>query len=256
MRTVLAIGGSDPSGGAGIQADLKTFAAHGVFGLSAVTAVTAQNSLRVLSVEPVSSAILSAQIEAVAEDVEIHAVKIGMLATAAIVDAVADALERFNLPNVVLDPVLSASAGGPLLDEAGVGRLKARLLRLAAVVTPNAGEAEALTSLKVRRPADACAAAERLVALGARAAVVTGGHFEGPPIDVLLHRGTITEFAGDRIATRHTHGTGCTFASAIAARLALGAGLEDAVRDAKAYVARALQQAPGLGRGRGPLGHL
>jgi hydroxymethylpyrimidine/phosphomethylpyrimidine kinase len=255
MRTALTIAGSDSSGGAGIQADLKTFAAHGVFGTSAITAITVQNTRGVEDVVPLSPDLVVRQIDAVLDDLGAGAIKIGMLATAPIVTAVARALAARRPEALVLDPVIAASGGAPLLDPEGIGALLAHLLPLAAVVTPNGPEAAILTGLSITSSTDLGRAARRLVALGARAAVVTGGHLAGPAIDVLCDGRSLTELRADRIATVHTHGTGCTFSAAIAARLALGDDLPSAVRAAKAYVTRAIEQAPGLGHGHGPLQH-
>jgi hydroxymethylpyrimidine/phosphomethylpyrimidine kinase len=258
MRTALTIAGSDSSGGAGIQADLKTFAAHGVFGMSAITAVTAQNTQTVTRVLALPADMVTAQIDAVLADIPPDATKIGMLATAAIAGAVATALARHRLPFVVLDTVMVAKGGARLLDPTdheAVAILRDRLLPLAFLVTPNVPEAEALTGMSIRTVEDLERAAVRLVALGARAALVKGGHLDGPAVDV-LHDGTITtHLTAPRIDTRHTHGTGCTLSSAIAARLALGDDLVSACRAAKTYVSKAIAQAPGLGHGHGPLGH-
>jgi hydroxymethylpyrimidine/phosphomethylpyrimidine kinase len=256
MVTALTIAGSDSSGGAGIQADLKTFAAHGVFGLSAITAITAQNTEGVMASTPVAPDLVRAQIDSVISDIGANATKIGMLATAGIVAVVAEAIAGLALSHVVLDPVMVATGGQRLLDEEGINLLQARLLPLATVVTPNLSEAETLTGLRVRTVAEMRAAAVRLVELGAAAAIVTGGHLDGPAIDVLYDGRSFTDLEADRIETRHTHGTGCTFSSAIAARLALGDPLADAARAAKHYVTLAIERAPGLGHGRGPLGHL
>lgn len=255
MRTALTIAGSDSSGGAGIQADLKTFAAHGVFGMSAITAVTAQNTLGVMRVAVLDAGMVTAQIDASASDIGVHATKIGMLANAAIVFAVADAIRRHRLPHVVLDPVMIAKSGAKLLDDDAVRALATELLPLTDVVTPNVLEAEALTGLRIASTADLLQTAKRLVELGARAALVKGGHLEGPAVDVLWDGRSATEVQADRINTRHTHGTGCTLSAAIAAHLALGADLPTAVRAAKTYVTRAIAQAPGLGKGHGPLQH-
>jgi hydroxymethylpyrimidine/phosphomethylpyrimidine kinase len=251
-----ALASSDSGGGAGIQADLKTFAAFGVYGLSAITAVTAQNTQGVCQMSPMSPELMAAQVEAVAADFPIEAVKIGMLATSAHVATAAELITRLRLKNVVLDPVMMATSGHRLLDAPGVDALRARLLPLATVLTPNLAEAEALTGLRVQSLLDMERAAARLAELGARAIVMTGGHLDGPPIDVVWEAGTSTRLTGERLSSRHTHGTGCTFSAAIAARLALGDALLPAIREAKAYVAAAIARAPGLGRGRGPLGHL
>ena len=256
MRTALTIAGSDSSGGAGIQADLKTFAAHGVFGMTAISAVTAQNTTGVTAVEVLTPAMVDAQIEAVATDIPPDATKIGMLATAPIVLAVAGAIVRHRLSRVVLDTVMIAKSGATLLDDSAVAALRDRLMPLADVITPNVPEAEVLTGHRITSVADLRAAARRLVDLGARAALVKGGHLDGPAVDVLWDGQTMTEFTADRIATRHTHGTGCTLSAAIAARLARGDDLAAACRAAKTYVARAIARAPGLGHGHGPLQHL
>jgi hydroxymethylpyrimidine/phosphomethylpyrimidine kinase len=255
MRTALTIAGSDSGGGAGIQADLKTFAAHGVFGLTAITAITAQNTVTVSRVLPVPPDMVLAQIAAVVSDFPIGATKIGMLATADIAAAVAAALDEHRLRNVVLDPVMVAKGGSRLLDDAAVAVVRDRLLSRADVVTPNVPEAEALTGLRIGSVDDLEPVAARLVALGARAVIVKGGHLAGPPVDLLFDGQTATRLHADRIPGRHTHGTGCTFSSALAARLALGDTLIDAGRAAKVYVTQAIARAPGLGHGAGPLGH-
>lgn len=256
MVVALTIAGSDSGGGAGIQADLKTFAAHGVFGTSAITAITAQNTRGVTAVHALDPALVVAQIDAVASDLSPAATKIGMLANAGIVHAVADALTRLRLPYVVLDPVMVAKGGDHLLDPAAVSALRERLLPLAAVVTPNAPEAEVLTGLTIRTPADLREACRRLVALGARSALVKGGHLAGAATDVWSDGARFVELSTARINTPHTHGTGCTLSSAIAAGLAQGLDMEAAIRAAKDYVTEAIRHAPGLGGGHGPLGHL
>jgi len=255
MRTALTIAGSDSGGGAGIQADLKTFAAHGVFGMSVVTAVTAQNTQTVTASLSLPPELVTAQLDAVADDLPIHAVKIGMLADAAIIEAVADALGRHRLDPVVLDPVMIAKGGAPLLAEDAVAVLRARLLPMASLITPNMPEAAALTGRPVTSVSAQREAALVLLNLGAQAVLVKGGHLDGPAIDILAVPGSVYELYGERLATRHTHGTGCTLSAAIAANLATGHELRDAVQRAKAYVTRAIEQAPGLGRGHGPLQH-
>ncbi|TAK12718.1 MAG: bifunctional hydroxymethylpyrimidine kinase/phosphomethylpyrimidine kinase [Acidobacteria bacterium] len=254
MRTVLTIAGSDSGGGAGIQADLRTFQALGVFGTSAITAITAQNTLGVRAVHAVDASMVAAQIDAVAEDFTIAATKIGMLANAAIVRAVAAALDRHTLEPVVLDPVMIAKGGDALLAGDAVAALRSELLPRAAVLTPNIPEAEVLTGLTITSVAAMREAAAHLLRAGARAVVIKGGHLEGPAIDLFVDARSSEELRAPRLETAHTHGTGCTFASAIAARLALGDDLLAAVRAAKAYVHRAIERAPGLGHGHGPLG--
>jgi hydroxymethylpyrimidine/phosphomethylpyrimidine kinase len=255
MRTALTIAGSDSGGGAGIQADLKTFEAHGVFGTTAITAVTAQNTLGVTAVAPIAPHMVAAQIDAVVSDLGADATKIGMLASAAIVHVVAAAIESYRLQRVVLDTVMVSKTGARLLDEDAVGAVRSRLLPLATVITPNVPEAEVLLGRRITTRDDLVQAARDLVARGALAVLVKGGHLSGPATDVLFDGECVTEFTVARIDGRHTHGTGCTLSAAIAARLALGDELVTAVRHAKDYVTAAIRRAPGLGQGDGPLGH-
>ena len=256
MRTALTIAGSDSSGGAGIQADLKTFAAHGVYGLSAITAVTAQNTLGVTAFEALSADLVSAQIEAVVSDLGAHAVKTGMLANAAIVEAVAAAVEALEIPWLVVDPVMIAKSGARLMDDEAVGAMKSELLRRAFLVTPNIPEAEALAGMTIDSEEARRESARRIIALGAATVIVKGGHLPSPDIVDLLYDGRrFVEFRTVRVAGRSTHGTGCTFAAAVTAHLALGHSLEDAVPQAQHYVAGAIRAAPGLGQGHGPMDH-
>jgi len=260
MRTALTIAGSDSGGGAGIQADLKTFAACGVYGTSAITAVTAQNTLGVTAWEAVSTDLVVAQIEAVAGDLPPHAVKTGMLATAAIVEAVAAAIGGLDLPNLVVDPVMIAKGGDRLLREDAVAAIKAHLLKLAEIVTPNIPEAEVLTGASIRTLADMRAAARRIRALGPRVVVVKGGHMDaadagGLVIDAVCTSSSEFELRGPRLQTRHTHGTGCTFAAAAAAFLAQDQAADTALRNAREYLEGAIRNAPELGQGHGPLNH-
>jgi hydroxymethylpyrimidine/phosphomethylpyrimidine kinase len=256
MRTALTIAGSDSGAGAGIQADLKTFAAHGVYGTSAITAVTAQNTLGVTMFEALSPALVTAQIEAVISDIGAHAVKTGMLAAAGIVDAVASAIVSLGVQLLVVDPVMIAKSGDRLLDDAALAAMKTRLLRHAFLVTPNIPEAEALAGIPVVTDEDRREAARRILDLGAAAVVIKGGHF--PTVDVmdLLYDGRdFTEFRHQRIPGRHTHGTGCTFASAVTAHLALGRTLVEAIPLVQDYIAGAIAGGPEIGRGCGPLDH-
>ena len=265
MRTALTIAGSDSSGGAGIQADLKTFAAFGLYGASAITAVTAQSTKGIEATVPLPADLVTAQIEAIAGDFEIHATKIGMLATAAIAEAVAAAIAELDLPLVVVDPVLVSSSGERLLNDDGVRVLCAELLPRARVVTPNIPEAEALSGRRIQSRDDAREAARRIHDLGAAAVIITGGHGWDEAtglaaagariVDLLFDGHAFREFLTPRIESRHTHGTGCTFASAVAAGLALGLSLPDAASRAQQYVAGAIAHAPGIGHGRGPLNH-
>jgi hydroxymethylpyrimidine/phosphomethylpyrimidine kinase len=256
MKRALTIAGSDSGGGAGIQADLKTFAAHGVYGTSAITALTAQNTRGVTGIHAVPAEFVTLQIETVAGDIGCDAVKTGMLATSAIVEAVAAAIEALELPNLIVDPVMVAKGGDRLLDQDAVHALRATLLRWARVVTPNVPEAEVLAGITVRSHDDMRNAAERILKLGPKAVIVKGGHLVGEEsIDLLLHGGGEVRLTAPRLDVRHTHGTGCTFASAIAARLAWGHSLDEAARGAKEYVTGAMRHGIDVGGGHQPLGH-
>lgn len=253
----LSIAGSDPGGGAGIQADLKTFSALGVFGMTAITAVTVQNTLGVSGFETVSPSLVRAQIEAVASDIGVDAAKTGMLASAEIVHAVAEGVEAVGLPNLVVDPVFVSKHGHPLLEPDAVVALRTRLLPLATLVTPNLPEAEGLTGLQVRTSDDMRRAAEAIVALGPAAVLVKGGHATGTDAaDLLLVDGRETWLRAPRIDTPHTHGTGCTLSAAIAANLARGESLADAVQAGKDFVTEAIRHALHVGKGIGPVDQL
>ena len=251
----LTIAGSDSSAGAGIQADLKTFAAFEVYGASAITAVTAQNTLGVTAVEELPAGMVAAQIDAVADDLGIAAVKTGMLSSASIIETVAERLVAHGLGVVVIDPVMVAKGGDRLLREDAVGTLRERLLPLALVLTPNASEAEVLSGRPVTTIEEAKEAARAIHALGPRYVLVKGGHFGEDAVDVLFDGERFTELPAKRVATTSTHGTGCTLASAIAAGLANGKGVGEAVSDAKAYVTEAIGRAFPVGAGHGPLNH-
>jgi hydroxymethylpyrimidine/phosphomethylpyrimidine kinase len=256
MRTALTIAGSDSGGGAGIQADLKTFAAHGVFGTSAITAVTAQNTLGVTSWLALPADLVTAQIEAVAGDIGAQSVKTGMLANAAIVEAVAAAIESMDLPLVVVDPVMVAKGGDRLLEEDAVLAMRAELLPRAHIVTPNLPEAEVLAGIRIDSVEAMHESGRRILALGPRVVLVKGGHLDSPDaVDVVCTWEGSYELRSPRIASTNTHGTGCTLASAIAANLALGINDREAIERAKAYLEGAIRHAPGLGRGHGPLNH-
>ena len=258
VPTALTIAGSDSGGGAGIQADLKTFSALGVYGASAITAVTAQNTRAVTAVETLSPALVAAQIDAVLGDIAVGAVKIGMLGTPEIVDAVADGLAAYEGP-VVLDPVMVAKSGDPLLADDAVEALLRRLLPRADLLTPNLPEAARLLGVAPAGTPEAMAEQGRaLVFLGARAVLVKGGHAEGPVCtDLLVTREGREALTAPRIDTPNTHGTGCSLSSAIAAELAKGAALADAVRRAHAWLGGAIRAADGLGvgGGHGPVHH-
>ena len=266
MRIALTIAGSDSGAGAGIQADLKTFAAHGVYGVSAITAVTAQNTTGVMRAEPMQADLVTAQLEAVMSDFGAHAAKTGMLANAAIVEAVAAAAQDLELPYLVVDPVIVSSSGDLLLDDEGVLALKKELLRRAHAVTPNIPEAELLSGVSIRSEQDRREAARRLFALGPVHVVITGGHtpqaWNQPSagisdliVDLVYDGEVFTEYTSERIAARHTHGTGCAFSAGIAAHLALGRSLHEAVPLVQAYLAGAIRHAPRLGAGSGPINH-
>jgi hydroxymethylpyrimidine/phosphomethylpyrimidine kinase len=253
---VLTIAGSDSGGGAGIQADLKTMLAHGVHGMSAITAVTVQNSVGVQGFYELEPRAVYEQIESVATDIGVDAVKTGMLATGAIIEAVADACERFALPNLVVDPVAVSKHGDPLLRPDAVEALRTRLLPLATIVTPNLGEAKLLTGVEPRSRADLQAAAVALAELGPRWVLVKGGHLPGDEAVDLLWDGTSgIELRAPRVATPHTHGTGCTLASAIASNLAVGLDVATAVGEAKRFVSGAIAGSFPLGKGIGPTDH-
>ncbi len=250
----LTIAGSDPSGGAGIQADLKTFHQFGVYGEAVVTLVTVQNTTRVSRVECLAHDLVAGQIQAVIEDIPPGAAKTGALGNAAIVEAVARAAEGFAFP-LVVDPVMISKHGAPLLPPEAQRMLRERLLPRAALVTPNLPEAEVLAGFPVRGPGQMRRAAEAIVALGAKAVLVKGGHLDGASTDLLLAEGGWYEYPGERIQTPHTHGTGCTLSAAITAALAQGSPLPEAVRRAKGFVQEAIRTGPGLGRGSGPVNH-
>ena len=256
MRTALTIAGSDSGGGAGIQADLKTFAAHGVYGTSAITAVTAQNTLGVTCFEALSADLVTAQMEAVASDIGVHAAKTGMLANAAIVEAVAAAVQELEIPLLVVDPVMIAKSGDRLIDEEAVGMMRSELMRQAFVVTPNIPEAETLAGLRIVSSTDRQEAARRILKLGASAVIIKGGHLDEADILDLLYDGhRFEEFRAPRIAGSNTHGTGCTFAASLASHLALGRSLREAMPLAQEYVAGGIRHGPQIGKGNGPLHH-
>jgi hydroxymethylpyrimidine/phosphomethylpyrimidine kinase len=254
---VLIIAGSDSGGGAGIQADIKAVTCLNAFAMTAITAVTVQNTRGVFGVHPIPVETITQQIEAVIADLGADVIKTGMLATIEVIEAVADCLARVapKLPRVI-DPVMRAKGGHPLLADDAAQSLIRRLVRRATVVTPNLPEAEVLTGRVLRTAADMHAAVDALRALGAEAVLLKGGHLEGAHVlDLLITRDGVKSFEDARIHTRATHGTGCTLASAIAAGLAQGLGLEAAVIRARAYVRKALETAPGYGSGHGPLNH-
>ena len=252
---VLSIAGFDPSAGAGIAADLKTFAAHSCYGVAAVTALTVQNTQGATALYPTEPSILKDSINALLADGRVRALKIGMLGNRANAEVVRDVLDSYSSLPSVLDPVFRSASGLELVDAEGLEFLREHLLRRVFVLTPNLAEAATLTGLKVESPEGMKAAARKLVEMGAHAVVVTGGHLE-KAIDVFFDGSELEAFVGDRVKPDNTHGTGCTFSSAIAANLALGRQLRDAVVLAKAFVTEAIRKAYSVGPGRLPLNHL
>jgi hydroxymethylpyrimidine kinase/phosphomethylpyrimidine kinase len=257
MKIALTIAGSDSGGGAGIQADLKTFQQFGVFGTSAIVALTAQNTRGVRAVHAVPATMVAAQLAALAEDLPPDAVKTGMLATSALVRQVANAIRDYRWSVLVCDPVMVASSGDRLLDPEAETVLRDTLLPLATLITPNLYEAAILTDLEVRDPEQMEAAGRRLLDLGARSALVKGGHLDSDVVtDVLVTAMGTRRFLHPRVATTSAHGTGCTLSAAVTAGLAQGRDLETSVTDALDFVYRAMLAAPGLGTGHGPLNHM
>jgi hydroxymethylpyrimidine/phosphomethylpyrimidine kinase len=250
----LTIAGSDPSGGAGIQADLKTFHQLGVYGQAVITLITVQNSLRLSRIEVLPADLVAEQLSAVLEDYPPAAAKTGALGSTAIVEAIACMVEKYRFP-LVVDPVMVSKHGRRLLPQETVESMLKWLLPVAALVTPNLAEAEVLTGLSIHTTGDMREAAWKLHRAGARAVLVKGGHLEGDPVDVLLDGVDLREFTAPRIATRHTHGTGCTYSAAITAGLARGLALNDAVARAKEFISEAIRTNPGLGHGSGPVNH-
>ena len=251
----MTIAGSDSGGGAGIQADLKTFAALGVYGTSVLTAITSQNTLGVTDVLELPTSLIRSQFDAVISDIGTDVVKTGMLSSSEIIRTVADVIKERSIEKLVVDPVMVAKGGDRLLQEEATDTLRTILIPLAMVVTPNVPEAEVLTGEKIESLDDARVAAREIVGMGAKAVVVKGGHLEGSATDVLYDGHGFTEFTSERINTTNTHGTGCTFASATAAGLAKGLSIADAVSQAKEYVTETIRHNFPMGQGHGPLNH-
>lgn len=254
LAVALTIAGSDPSGGAGIQADLKTFHQFGVYGEAVITLLTVQNTVRTDRVELMAPELVSEQIRAVLDDIPPAALKTGSLGSAAIVQAVARALAGYQAP-LVIDPVLLNKHGVPLASATAWHAIQRDLLPHAALITPNVPEAQAFTGLEIHTPDEMRKAALRLRELGALNVLIKGGHLPGPPVDVLLMGDSFHEFRAQRLDMQHTHGTGCTYSAAITACLARGMELRDAVARAKQYISEAIRSAPGLGHGNGPVNH-
>ena len=255
VKTALSIAGSDCSGGAGIQADLKTFSAHGVFGMSVVTSVVAENTVRLIEYQDIRPDIIEKQIDAVFEDILPDAVKIGMLSCPQTMKPVAERLRRLKPQNTVVDPVMYAKNGAALMEPAAIDTLLSEIVPLADVITPNIPEAEKMTGLTVKSKEDMRRAAIKIYEMGCKAVVVKGGHLQGDATDILFDGKDFYEFSLPRVDTKHTHGTGCTFSSAIASNLALGMSAEKAVSMAKDYIHGAISHVIGLGKGHGPTNH-
>ncbi|MBC8536803.1 bifunctional hydroxymethylpyrimidine kinase/phosphomethylpyrimidine kinase [Feifania hominis] len=255
MKTALSIAGSDCSGGAGIQADIKTMSAIGVFGMSVIVSVVAENTSRVISIEDVSPKLIADQIDAVFEDIEVDAVKVGMLSTPACMAAVAEKLRQYRPRHIVIDPVMYAKNGCPLMQESSIGTLIDTVIPLATLLTPNIPEAEKIAGMPIKTVDDMKTAARRIAGLGARAVLIKGGHYIGDAEDILYDGSAFYPYVRRRIDTKNTHGTGCTLSSAIASYLALGESLPGAVERAKEYVTGAIEHALDIGRGCGPTHH-
>ena len=255
MKKALSIAGSDCSGGAGIQADLKTFAAHGVYGMTVITSVVAENTFRVSDYQDIKPDIIMKQMDDVFVDIPPDAVKIGMLSCRETMLAVAEKIKEWKPSNVVVDPVMYAKNGCALMDPAAIDTLIAEVVPLADVVTPNIPEAEKMTSMAIKTQDEMRHAARLIYEMGCRSVVVKGGHGEGDARDILFDGEIFLEFSSPRIDTLHTHGTGCTLSSAIAANLALGNPVYKAVEISKQYVTTAIVNAPKFGKGNGPLHH-
>jgi hydroxymethylpyrimidine/phosphomethylpyrimidine kinase len=253
---VLTIAGYDPSSGAGVTADIKTIAAHGCYGVAVITALTVQSTSGVKSVYPVDERVLVESLEELTADVKVSAVHVGMLGNGPVALAVAAFLDQAQLPNLVVDPVLKASSGATLLDDAGLEVLRARILPLAAVITPNLEEAELLTGMRIENSEDMKAAAGALHAMGAQAAIITGGHLEHA-IDVLSVKNDYVQvFRAERVVSPNTHGTGCAFATSVTCQLALGRSLSAAVLLTKAYITDTIRNSYSIGKGTGPINHM
>lgn len=255
MHTVLSIAGSDSSGGAGIQADLKTITCLGEYGMTAITAITAQNTKGVEGVEAVSVQMVKDQLDAVFQDIRPEAVKLGMIATPDIMEAVCEKLIQYQAKNIVADPVMVATSGSALMENRTVRTLKERLIPLADIITPNISEAQVLSGISIEGKEDMIKAAEQIAAYYDGVVLVKGGHLSETADDLLYQKGKVTWFSGNRIDNDNTHGTGCTLSSAIATFLAKGYSMEESVKHAKDYVTGAIAAGLNLGQGRGPLWH-
>lgn len=254
-KHVLSIAGSDCSGGAGIQADLKTFSALGTYGMSVITAVVAENTSRVLAVQEVPVELVGKQIDAVFEDIRVDAVKIGMMYSPGIMRMIARKMKEYQMKNIVVDPVMLAKGGDPLMQPEALEILKEEIIPLSTLLTPNIPEAESITGIRINSIEERAYAAERILHLGAKGVLLKGGHASGNAEDLFCSGGNTLIFSSERIPTVHTHGTGCTLSSAIAVNLAKGLPVQEAVRVAKNYVTEAIRHAYPVGKGHGPLHH-
>lgn len=255
MKKVLSIAGSDCSGGAGIQADLKTFSAHGVFGMSVIVSVVAENTSRVIDIQDITPDMIEKQIDAVFEDIEVDAVKIGMLSTEPCMEAVARKLEQYKPDNVVIDPVMYAKNGCPLMNPDSIDTLIKVVLPHADLLTPNIPEAEKISNIEITNTEDMKTAAKIIYDMGCKNTLIKGGHAVGDALDILYDGKEFYYFQAQRINTKNTHGTGCTFSSAIASNLALGMTMSIAVKQAKEYITTAIKHSLNIGKGNGPTHH-
>lgn len=255
MKTVLSIAGSDCSGGAGIQADIKTCSAHGVFGMSVIVSVVAENTSRVIDIQNIKTDIIAKQIDAVFEDITVNAVKVGMLSDTDCMKIVANKLKEYKPEHIVIDPVMYAKNGCALMQPNAIGTLIETIIPIATVLTPNIPEAEIITKIKINTEQDMKKAAVKICGLGCKSVLIKGGHYIGNAVDVLFDGKEFYRFETQRINTKNTHGTGCTLSSAIASNLALGYDISTAVKNAKDYVTMAIQHALSIGKGCGPTNH-
>lgn len=255
MKKVLTIAGSDSSGGAGIQADLKTFSAHGVFGMSVIAAVTAQNTKEVIDVQNISPDIIGKQIDAIFDDIEVDAVKIGMISEIECINVVSEKLRKYKPRNVVLDPVMVSKSGYSLMNPNSVETLIKELIPIVSVVTPNIPEAEIIANIKIETISDMEKAAKIIYNMGPKNVLIKGGHLTGDATDVLYDGKNFVYLKNERINTKNTHGTGCTLSSSIASNLALGMNIKEAVENAKKYITTAIEHSLSIGHGSGPTNH-
>lgn len=255
MKNCLTIAGSDCSGGAGIQADIKTFCANGVYAMSVITSVVAENTSRVLSVYDLPVQVIEQQIDAVFEDIKVHSVKIGMIKSCEIMNSVANKLMQYKPLNVVVDPVMSAKDNHSLMNENALQTLVEKILPLTTMITPNIPEAETLTGITIESTEDIKVCAKVIHNMGAKNVLIKGGHSKGEPIDILYDGNRFYEFTSERIKTKNTHGTGCTLSSAITANFAKGLSPKDAVFNAKEYIYNTIKNSLDIGKGNGPLHH-